>query len=181
MKRSNSQAPKTNNKPTPSLVIKGLQKNPVKIKQNSLEFGKTPMANNSKLKISNLNTKVDVKYSVNTTKNSDFNNLKKDLNIFSKPIMIAAKQLQPIRQASKDKNIPKPQPKQNAFKKPTKLPKPSDKYTKVKSSDPFELGKKHKTNFGYVYSAGGIPCRIQHGSVRLNLKWDIDPDSKNNI
>jgi hypothetical protein len=39
------------------------------------------------------------------------------------------------------------------------------------------MGKKHKTNFGYVYSAGGIPCRIQHGSVRMRLKWDIEPES----
>jgi hypothetical protein len=49
--------------------------------------------------------------------------------------------------------------------------------SKIKSSDPFAVGKKHKTNFGYVYSAGGIPCRIQHGSVRMRLKWDIEPES----
>jgi hypothetical protein len=57
------------------------------------------------------------------------------------------------------------------------LSKPSEKYSKIKSSDPFAMGKKHKTNFGYVYSAGGIPCRIQHGSVRMRLKWDIEPES----
>jgi hypothetical protein len=62
--------------------------------------------------------------------------------------------------------------------KKTEYDKPSLKYSHIKSSDPFAVGKKHKTNFGYVYSAGGIPCRIEHGSVRLKLKWDIEPDSK---
>lgn len=57
--------------------------------------------------------------------------------------------------------------------------KPSDKISKIKTSDPFAGTKKHKTNFGYVYSAGGIPCRILHGSVKLKLKWDIEPESKN--
>jgi hypothetical protein len=56
--------------------------------------------------------------------------------------------------------------------------KPSDKISKIKTSDPFAGAKKHKTNFGYVYSAGGIPCRILHGSVKLKLKWDIEPESK---
>ena len=54
--------------------------------------------------------------------------------------------------------------------------KPSDKF-KISPSDPFSMGKKHKTNFGYVYSAGGIPCRILHGNVKLKLKWDIEPSS----
>ena len=57
---------------------------------------------------------------------------------------------------------------------PTK--KPSDKF-KVFYSDPFNSDKKNKSNFGYVYSAGGIPCRILHGSVKLKLKWDIEPSS----
>jgi hypothetical protein len=59
--------------------------------------------------------------------------------------------------------------------------KPSEKYTKIKSSDPFDSGKKHKTNFAYVYSAGGIPCRIHHGAINMKLKWDIEPESKNII
>jgi len=66
----------------------------------------------------------------------------------------------------------------NIVKNNTKQSKPSDKYTKIKSSDPFAAGKKHKTNFGYVYSAGGIPCRIQHGSIKMKLKWDVEPESK---
>lgn len=28
---------------------------------------------------------------------------------------------------------------------------------------------------GYVYSAGGIPCRINHGSVTMRLNWDQQP------
>jgi hypothetical protein len=57
------------------------------------------------------------------------------------------------------------------------IKKPSDKF-KVFYSDPFNSDKKNKSNFGYVYSAGGIPCRILHGSVKLKLKWDIEPSSK---
>lgn len=42
--------------------------------------------------------------------------------------------------------------------------KPSDKLTKVKTSNPFASTKtKQKTNFGYAYTAGTIPCRINHG------------------
>ena len=57
-----------------------------------------------------------------------------------------------------------------------KYNKPSEKFQRVKYSDPFSTSKKHKTNFGYVYSAGGIPCRIEHGSVKMKLKWDIEPE-----
>lgn len=44
------------------------------------------------------------------------------------------------------------------------------------SSNIFSGGKKYKTNFGYVYSAGGIPCRIMHTGVKLKLKWSIEPE-----
>lgn len=54
--------------------------------------------------------------------------------------------------------------------------RPSDKFSK-KASDPFSVGKKQKSNFVYVYTAGGIPCRIIHGNVRLKLSWDIPPES----
>lgn len=54
--------------------------------------------------------------------------------------------------------------------------KPSEKF-KVCLSDPFNTEKKNKTNFGYIYSAGGIPCRILHGNSKLKLKWDIEPSS----
>jgi hypothetical protein len=47
--------------------------------------------------------------------------------------------------------------------------KPSDRLMKIKTADPFSGGKKHKTNFGYVYSAGGVPCRINHGTVNHKI------------
>lgn len=50
--------------------------------------------------------------------------------------------------------------------------KPSDRFKKVKAADPFTSGKKHKTNFGYVYSSGGVPIRINHGTVRNTIQWD---------
>ena len=46
--------------------------------------------------------------------------------------------------------------------------------TKVKTANPFgSSAKKHKTNFGYAYAAGTIPCRINHGCNFNKLQWDI--------
>ena len=59
----------------------------------------------------------------------------------------------------------------------TKQNKPSLRISKIKYSDPFLSSKKHTTNFGYVYSAGGIPCRIEHGNVKMKLKWSIEPEN----
>ena len=53
--------------------------------------------------------------------------------------------------------------------------KPSSKFTDIKVGDPFATKKKHKTNFGYVYTAGGIPCHIEHGSVVMRLNWEAPP------
>lgn len=51
--------------------------------------------------------------------------------------------------------------------------KPSAKYTSIKTADPFATSaKKHKTAFGYVYTSGGVPCRIQHGGITNHLVWD---------
>lgn len=49
--------------------------------------------------------------------------------------------------------------------------KPSDKYTKIKTVDPFSNSntKQKQGSFAYVYNAGGIPCRVNHGSVNLYL------------
>eukprot|EP00347_Sterkiella_histriomuscorum_P012450 403368524 len=49
------------------------------------------------------------------------------------------------------------------------------KQDSLKNPDPFSGAKKHKTNFGYVYSSGGVPIRINHGSVRNNIQWDKSP------
>lgn len=54
---------------------------------------------------------------------------------------------------------------------------PTAKLRKIKLGNPFAVGNKHKTNFGHVYSAGGIPCRIEHGNVNLKLIWSIPPES----
>lgn len=56
--------------------------------------------------------------------------------------------------------------------------KPSDRFKKIKAADPFAGGKKHKTNFGYVYSSGGVPIRINHGTVRNTIQWDKQPQGR---
>lgn len=55
--------------------------------------------------------------------------------------------------------------------------KPTAKLRSIKLGNPFATADKHKTNFGYVYSAGGIPCRIDHGSVSMKLVWSIPIES----
>lgn len=97
------------------------------------------------------------------------NNINK-INIVSKPIIMKSNPVKSTILSNKNSI--------NVIGKRSFTEKPSVvKTTKVKSTDPFALGTKHKTNFGYVYSAGGVPCRIMHGSVKLKLKWDIEPDS----
>lgn len=51
--------------------------------------------------------------------------------------------------------------------------KPSARLDKAKAIDPFAVRVKHKTAFGQTYSAGGIPCRLQHGSVKSSITWDV--------
>ena len=55
----------------------------------------------------------------------------------------------------------------------SKKNKPTEKLRSVKLGNPFIPSNKHKSNFGFVYSAGGIPCRIEHGGVNLKLNWSI--------
>ena len=55
----------------------------------------------------------------------------------------------------------------------SKKNKPTAKLRSIKLGNPFSLANKHKTSFGYIYSAGGIPCRIDHGAVSMKLVWDI--------
>ncbi len=76
----------------------------------------------------------------------------------------------------------KPQTSTNIFNfKSSKIPfllekdkfdtKPSQVYS-VNRASPFSITAKHKSNFGFAYSSGSIPCRIIHGNVKLTLKWD---------
>lgn len=48
-------------------------------------------------------------------------------------------------------------------------------------SDPFSAASKHKTNFGYVYSAGGIPCRLNFNGSKMKLQWNIPPTELNYV
>ena len=56
--------------------------------------------------------------------------------------------------------------------------KPSDRLTKIKTADPFAAAtQKQKTNFAHAYTAGAVPCRINHGCSRNYLQWDCAPGS----
>eukprot|EP00002_Diphylleia_rotans_P039926 TRINITY_DN937_c0_g3_i1.p1 TRINITY_DN937_c0_g3~~TRINITY_DN937_c0_g3_i1.p1 ORF type:complete len:221 (-),score=31.36 TRINITY_DN937_c0_g3_i1:631-1293(-) len=66
-----------------------------------------------------------------------------------------------------------PQTKEPTTSDPSRQPKLSAiRFDSHKAANPFSTQKKHKTNFGVVYSQGGIPCRINHGGVHHKLQWD---------
>mmetsp|Transcript_17443 Transcript_17443/g.28162 ORF Transcript_17443/g.28162 Transcript_17443/m.28162 type:complete len:271 (-) Transcript_17443:104-916(-) len=52
----------------------------------------------------------------------------------------------------------------------------SKKFDRLQTGNPFAKSR-HETNFSFVYSQGGIPCRINHGGVISRLQWDEDPGS----
>lgn len=43
-----------------------------------------------------------------------------------------------------------------------------------KTIDPFREAKNPKSAFSTVYSNGGVPCRLSHGSVKHTLQWDTN-------
>lgn len=47
---------------------------------------------------------------------------------------------------------------------------PTAKLTSIKTVDPFS--EKKGNSFAHLYSSGAIPCKIQHGSVHMRLKWN---------
>lgn len=47
---------------------------------------------------------------------------------------------------------------------------PSAKLTNIKTVDPFS--DKKGNSFAHLYSSGAIPCKIEHGSVHMRLKWN---------
>ncbi|XP_043918013.1 PACRG-like protein isoform X1 [Protopterus annectens] len=55
-------------------------------------------------------------------------------------------------------------------------PRPSDKLN-PKTVDPFNSQQRPQSAFAAVYSKGGIPCRLVHGSVKHKLQWDSPPES----
>lgn len=51
--------------------------------------------------------------------------------------------------------------------------KPSSRFLNIKTDDPFAAKTNVKNNsFAYVYNAGGIPCRVDHGTAINRIKWD---------
>ncbi|XP_039607503.1 PACRG-like protein isoform X1 [Polypterus senegalus] len=54
--------------------------------------------------------------------------------------------------------------------------RPSDKLN-PKTVDPFSGPRKCQSTFAAVYSKGGIPCRLVHGSVKHRLQWERPPES----
>ncbi|XP_029141805.1 PACRG-like protein [Protobothrops mucrosquamatus] len=53
-------------------------------------------------------------------------------------------------------------------------PRPSDRLN-PKTIDPFNIESRVSSTFAAIYSKGGIPCRLVHGSVRHKLQWDCHP------
>lgn len=49
---------------------------------------------------------------------------------------------------------------------------PSAKLSSIKTADPF--AEKKGNSFAHLYSSGAIPCKIEHGSVSMKLKWNSD-------
>ncbi|XP_005402531.1 PREDICTED: PACRG-like protein [Chinchilla lanigera] len=59
----------------------------------------------------------------------------------------------------------------------TKLhPRPSDKLN-PKTINPFGEQSRVPSAFAAIYSKGGIPCRLVHGSVKHRLQWDCPPEN----
>ncbi|KAG8134793.1 hypothetical protein E2320_007884 [Naja naja] len=44
-----------------------------------------------------------------------------------------------------------------------------------KTIDPFNIQSRVPSAFAAIYSKGGIPCRLVHGSIRHTLQWDSHP------
>ncbi|OWF43867.1 PACRG-like protein [Mizuhopecten yessoensis] len=54
-------------------------------------------------------------------------------------------------------------------------PRPSAKLN-PKTVDPFKSPAKNQSAFAAVYTNGGVPCRLFHGSVKHKLAWDTSPE-----
>uniref|UniRef100_A0A8C8VL75 Parkin coregulated like n=1 Tax=Pelusios castaneus TaxID=367368 RepID=A0A8C8VL75_9SAUR len=55
-------------------------------------------------------------------------------------------------------------------------PRPSDKLN-PKTIDPFGDHSRAPSAFSAIYSKGGIPCRLVHGSVKHKLQWECLPET----
>ncbi|XP_029417577.1 PACRG-like protein isoform X2 [Nannospalax galili] len=54
-------------------------------------------------------------------------------------------------------------------------PRPSDKLN-PKTINPFGEQSRTPSAFAAIYSKGGIPCRLVHGSVKHRLRWECPPE-----
>lgn len=54
-------------------------------------------------------------------------------------------------------------------------PRPSAKLN-PKTIDPFKSPSKNQSAFAAVYTNGGVPCRLIHGSVKHKLAWETSPE-----
>lgn len=57
-----------------------------------------------------------------------------------------------------------------------KTTKPSDRLN-PKTVDYFSAAPKGQSAFASLYTNGGVPCRLVHGSVKHKLAWDTPPES----
>ncbi|XP_057358114.1 PACRG-like protein isoform X3 [Manis pentadactyla] len=55
-------------------------------------------------------------------------------------------------------------------------PRPSDKLN-PKTINPFGEQSRAPSAFAAIYSKGGIPCRLVHGSVKHRLQWECAPEN----
>ncbi|XP_054996897.1 PACRG-like protein [Sorex araneus] len=55
-------------------------------------------------------------------------------------------------------------------------PRPSDKLN-PKTINPFGEQSRAPSAFAAIYSKGGIPCRLVHGSVKHRLQWECPPET----
>uniref|UniRef100_A0A8C5M1W5 Parkin coregulated like n=1 Tax=Leptobrachium leishanense TaxID=445787 RepID=A0A8C5M1W5_9ANUR len=55
-------------------------------------------------------------------------------------------------------------------------PRPSDKLN-PKTIDPFAEPPRSPSAFAAIYSKGGVPCRLVHGSVKHKLQWERPPET----
>ncbi|XP_011363423.1 PACRG-like protein isoform X2 [Pteropus vampyrus] len=55
-------------------------------------------------------------------------------------------------------------------------PRPSDKLN-PKTINPFGEQSRAPSAFAAIYSKGGIPCRLVHGSVKHRLQWESPPEN----
>ncbi|OCT99389.1 PACRG-like protein isoform X1 [Xenopus laevis] len=82
-----------------------------------------------------------------------------------------------IRSASqRTKATPPPSIPSSTNRASSSHPRPSDKLN-PKTIDPFAEPRRSPSAFSAVYSRGGIPCRLVHGSVKHNLQWERLPET----